>query len=204
MEKEIWKDIKCYEGKYQVSNLSNIKSLNYNNTGKEKILSQFTTKRGYKRVMLYRNGKPKPFLVHRLVAEAFLVNDDPVNKTQINHKDENPNNNKVENLEYCTVKYNNNYGNHKKRLSESQKGRTFTEEHKRKLSENHADFTGTKNPRTKKVQCLNNGMIFDTVTEAAKWSSTHRNCIAKQIKGNQKTAGKNPVTGEKLMWKYID
>lgn len=65
---------------------------------------------------LYKNKVGKPFLIHRLVAKAFIPN--PQNLPQVNHKDENPKNNRVENLEWCTAKYNNNYGTHNKRVAE--------------------------------------------------------------------------------------
>lgn len=65
-------------------------------------------KDGYLKVILYKNGKPKSFQVHRLVASAFIEN--PLNLSEVNHRDENPSNNRVENLEWCTRKYNMNYG----------------------------------------------------------------------------------------------
>ena len=68
---EIWKPIKGYEGLYEVSNFGRIKSLNYNHTGKGKILKQNQIMNGYKLVMLYKDGNGKNYLVHRLVAEAF-------------------------------------------------------------------------------------------------------------------------------------
>lgn len=109
--KEIWKDKKDYEGHYQVSNCGRVKSLNYHRMGFEKILKTYVDKDGYLTVML--NNPRKTFLVHRLVAEAFLPN--PDNLPQVNHKDENKQNNNVENLEWCTVKYNNEYNNGQKR-----------------------------------------------------------------------------------------
>lgn len=121
--KEIWKDIKGYEGLYQVSNTGKVKSLNKiihkNNktvNKKEKILKPIKSNK-YLQVVLYNNKKTKKFYIHRLVAEAFIKN---YNKYPcINHKDENPANNNVENLEYCTQKYNNNYGNHNLKLKET-------------------------------------------------------------------------------------
>lgn len=105
---EEFRDIKGYEGLYQVSNLGRVKSLNYNHTKKEKILKWSKDKDGYLISSLCKEGKHKTFTVHRLVAEAFL--DNPHNYPCINHKDENKTNNNVENLEWCTVKYNVNYG----------------------------------------------------------------------------------------------
>ena len=105
--KEVWKDIQGYEGKYQVSNLGNVKSLNYNNTCKEHLLNQ-TLCRGYMCIHLSKNCIHKWFLVHRLVATAFINNTD--NLPEVNHIDEDKTNNCVSNLEWCDRKYNNNYG----------------------------------------------------------------------------------------------
>ena len=111
---EIWKDIKDYEGFYQVSNLGRIKSLERIVMGrwkpikiKEKILVAVNKKR-YLRVHLSKNNKKKLYSIHRLVAEAFIPN--PNNYNEINHKDENILNNCVDNLEWCSRSYNINYG----------------------------------------------------------------------------------------------
>lgn len=110
--KEIWKDIMGYEDLYQVSNLGRIKSLRQctkHHKEKEYILKPSLANNGYCQVTLYRNPSDKrKFLVHRLVANAFL--DNPNNLPQVNHKDENPTNNRADNLEWCTAKYNNLYG----------------------------------------------------------------------------------------------
>lgn len=104
---EEWREIPGYEN-YMVSNLGRVKSLNYNGTGKEQIMKQHKAAGGYLRIKLFKNKIPKSILVHRLVAMTFIPN--PDNLPQINHKDENPENNCVENLEWCTSKYNINYG----------------------------------------------------------------------------------------------
>ena len=110
--KEIWKDIKDYEGHYQVSNLSRVKSIKF---GKERILKPVTDRHGYSLVGLWKNNKQKTYKVHRLVAEAFIPN--PYNLPQVNHKDENPLNNNVNNLEWCNSKYNCNFGTRIERIS---------------------------------------------------------------------------------------
>lgn len=112
--KEIFKNIEGFEG-YQISNLGNVKSLNYNRTGKEQILKPTKDKDGYLYVSLCKQGKRKCYKIHRLVAQAFL--DNPNNYPIINHRDENPLNNNVTNLEFCTPKYNCNYGSRNEKLS---------------------------------------------------------------------------------------
>lgn len=108
MEEENWKDVFGYEGLYQVSNLGRVKSLGNGKIRKEKILKPTNNGRGYLIVHLSKEGKMKNYRVHRLVASSFIPNDNLL-KTDVNHKDENPANNRVENLEWCTKAYNNNY-----------------------------------------------------------------------------------------------
>lgn len=113
---EIWKDIPGYEGIYVVSNFGKVKSLQRTRKGSygsirivyEKILNHKIDKDGYHIVTLSKEGKTKCIGVHRLVAQAFLPN--IYNFPMINHKDEDPSNNVVDNLEWCTAKYNANYG----------------------------------------------------------------------------------------------
>lgn len=118
---EIWKDIINYEGLYQVSNLGNVRSLNYLRTGEIKLLKQGTNNKGYKCVHLFKNRKGKNYSVHRLVAMAFIPNPDDL--PIVNHKDEDKINNNVNNLEWCTNEYNINYGTAMKRSSENHKGK---------------------------------------------------------------------------------
>lgn len=113
---EIWKEIEGYEGLYQVSNFGNVRSLNYHRTGQTKVLSQSENSMGYLKVNLYKNGKVKTVGVHRLVAEAFIPN--WFGEPEVNHRDENPKNNHIDNLEWCDRKYNNNYGTHNERIAE--------------------------------------------------------------------------------------
>ena len=94
---EIWKDITGYENKYQVSNLGNIRSLNYNNTGKPRNLKQKINRYGYNEVKLSKNNKTKNFLVSTLVAKHFLENKSP-DKEVMHIAD--INDNSINNLKY--------------------------------------------------------------------------------------------------------
>lgn len=145
--KEIWKDIYYidsisgevidYRGYYQVSNLGNVRSLNYR--GKIGIihnLSPAKKESGYLYVHLVKNGQHKNHHVHRLVAYMFIENDDQINKIEVNHINEfEKDNNCVDNLEWCTPKYNHDYGTRAKRQAEKMKGRKRSEESKRKQSD---------------------------------------------------------------------
>lgn len=162
---EIWKDIPEYEGLYQVSNLGRIKSLQ-NYRGKGNILKQ-RIKKGYYTIGLRKNAKRKWYLTHRLVAQAFIPN--PNNLPQINHIDENKLNNNVDNLEWCTVKYNNTYGTRIERVMKSNK------------------------LKKEVVQCDLNGNIigvFESIASASRKTKTDITGISNCINKKSKTANK--------------
>lgn len=113
---EEWKDIKGYEDNYQISSLGRVRSKDrYEymviNDGyrlrRGQLIKGELDKQGYHRVGLWKDAKCRKFLVHRLVAKAFLPNSKkhPI----INHIDEDPMNNRVENLEWCSYSYNSTY-----------------------------------------------------------------------------------------------
>lgn len=170
METEIWKDIEGYEGLYQVSNLGRVKSLKF---GKEKILKPRDNGIGYLKVILFKDGKGKHLYVHRLVAQAFIKN--PENLPQINHKDENPENNFVENLEFCDAKYNSNYGTRNERIIKNRNGKNAS----------------------KKVICVETNIIYHSVREAQRQTGIQNSHITECCKGNRKSAGN-------YHWKYSE
>lgn len=121
---EIWKDIPDYDGLYKISNLGNVKRITKtyfcgNNTKRvlEERLIVGDVARGYRRVELWNNRKHKKYIVHRLVAQAFIPN--PNNKPEIDHIDGNPLNNVVNNLRWCNHQENLNNPITRQRKSEA-------------------------------------------------------------------------------------
>lgn len=114
---ETWKQVDGFNGRYKVSTYGRIKSFAQDKiNGKIKIGN--LDHNGYRTILLY-NGKggKKRYFVHRLVAQAFIPN--PSNLPQVNHMDENKENNRVENLEWCDNDYNINYGTGRERAAMS-------------------------------------------------------------------------------------
>ena len=120
---ETWKPVVGYEGLYEVSDYGRVRSVPHEVPSRNgvrvspgRMRNPFKNKTGYVIINLCKNGIIKNHTIHRLVAEAFLPN--PDNLPQVNHKDENKLNNNLGNLEWCSVKYNNNYGTKNQRVSE--------------------------------------------------------------------------------------
>lgn len=115
MQIELWKEINGYEGYYEVSNLGNIRSMNrkiykidgtYQTYKSRKIKICYNARNNTYEVSLRKNGNKKCFKVHRLVAEAFCYNDDPILKTTVNHIDGDRSNNRADNLEWVSYSEN--------------------------------------------------------------------------------------------------
>lgn len=109
---EIWRNIVGYNGKYQISNMGRVRH-------NETILKPYPNSCGYLRVGLYKEGKHRKELIHRLVANAFI--DNPYNLPVVNHKNEDKEDNRAINLEWVTMKENLNYGSLQDRKSKSLK-----------------------------------------------------------------------------------
>ena len=175
----IFKEIKDFEGLYEIDNNGNVKSIKSGIILKPRI-----NKCGYYYLTLCKNGIQYTKTIHRLVAKAFLPN--PLGLPCVNHRDENKLNNFVwinddgsvdyekSNLEWCTYKYNSNYGTATQRMSAKKRGKKLSEEHKRKLSER---LKGVPNP---KVAEALRGRKHSEETKR-KMSDSQRNNIKKSI-----------------------
>lgn len=132
LEGEIWKDVVGYEGFYLVSNIGRIATLSHNveyvsvydgieikkTFGAKQCLRKLHRgKHGYIECTLRDSKRVKLMKVHRIVAQAFIPN--PNNLPEVNHKNEDKTDNRSENLEWCTQKYNANYGTRNNRLKSS-------------------------------------------------------------------------------------
>lgn len=129
------------------------------------ILSQSISNNGYYRVHLCKDGKAKWYSVHRLVAETFIPN--PDNLPEVNHKDEDKLNNRVDNLEWCNSRYNTNYGTRNKRISK----------------------TNMNSILSRPVRCIETNIIYPSVMEARRQTGIFDTAIGKVCKGERKTAG---------------
>ena len=160
--KEEWKKIIVDDEEYEyyVSNYGRVYSLKTN-----KMLKPRDTSKGYYRVALRKDGKAKDFLVHRLVAIMFIPNDDN-EKIEINHIDENTKNNRVDNLEWCTSKYNVNYGGRTSRQIE------------------------TRMKIGRKIRCIETGIIYENVSDASRKCNLDIGSLCHCLAGRRKTCGK--------------
>lgn len=145
-------DIKGYEGLYGITSCGRVWSYH-----SKKFLKP-RDQRGYHGVILYKNGVPKVFLIHRLVAESYIPN--PENLPFVNHKDEVKTHNYINNLEWCDRKYNANYGTAIQRANEK---------------------------KYKKVQCVETGQIFNSFQEAAEWAGVKPSTLSTYFLRGRKT-----------------
>lgn len=198
MECEIWKDICGFGNKYQVSSCGRVRN---KTTGR--LLKHGLRKNRYIYVTLYErwNGYKRSIPVHRLVAFAFVKNPCPDKYNEVNHKDENPSNNHVSNLEWCDRYYNVHYGTaiarKAKKLSISKKGTRLSEATKRKIASN-PNIVGNTNRRKKLYMLNDKGIVlavFDHSYDAEAATGVNRSNISACCNGRLKHAGP-------YIWKY--
>lgn len=167
MNEEIWKSIEGYNGLYEVSSFGRVRSIGF---GRTRVLKLGKNTCGYFRVQLHKDGEMKKFLVHRLVAEAFV--DNPMNKEQVNYKNEIKTDNRVENLEWMTRKENCNYGTRTERVARAQSKAV--------------------------LQYTKDGVLvkeYPSTQEASRQTGIHRGNIVFCLKCKRKTSGG-------YIWKY--
>ena len=190
---EIWKDIKGYEGLYQVSNLGRIKGVERyrQNHGKlqkveEKIKNIRPKSNGYMVVDLYKDNKQKTVLVHRIVAENFICNHEK--KQTVNHVDGNVKNNNVENLQWATFREQNIHF-YKNNL---------------KSKENIDKAVKAMNEASgRAVICLTTNKTFKCIAEAGRHYNISGSAITRNCKGKSQYCGKLK-NGTPLVWEYLD
>lgn len=153
MQQEIWKDIPGTDGFYQISNLGRVRSFKGHHGVKVRIMKP-NLARGYKCVMIRKKDGFKYLSIHRLVAMAFIPNPDKL--PQVNHKNEIKTDNRVENLEWCTHRYNNTYGTARKRGAEKKR---------------------------KKILCIETGIVYKSGGDASKSMNIEYSRIMKCCNG---------------------
>ena len=177
---EEWRDVVGYEGLYQVSDQGRVKSLartcntkgGSNRTVKERILKPCDNGRGYLYISLSDGtGEHKRHYIHRLVGETFVPN--PLEKEDVNHKDENPSNNHASNLEWLTHKENLNYGMRNERVAKA---------NSKPVAQYTKDCAFIK--------------VWASAAEVKRQLGFNHSNIIQVAKGNRKTAGG-------FIWKYV-
>jgi hypothetical protein len=165
------KSIKGFGGRYKASSDGRIWS-----EKKQSFLTPRTRNDGYQQLTLCHDGARNECYVHRLIAETFIDNIN--NFPQVNHIDENKSNNAVSNLEWCTARYNINWG-----TAPARRRSKWTLEQLRKSARHAGTF------RFKRVVDLTTGISYETAAEASKKSGVNRTSIVSCCKGRYKTAG---------------
>lgn len=183
--KEIWKPINIENfNHYEVSTFGRIRNKN------GLIMKQRLGSNGYLIIDLHSKGISKTFSVHRIVAITFIPN--PNNLTEVNHKDENIQNPRVDNLEWCNKDYNCNYGTRNERLKQAHKGiydgennpmygKVHSKESKNKMSKNHYDCSGKNNPKSRRVIC--NGVLYETMLDCSNFYGINKSTMCCWLKG---------------------
>lgn len=159
---EEWREVLGFDILYEVSNLGRVRtrySEEHGYSNEYTYLKPLDNNKGYLRFNWRQRKHQRTVYLHRLVAEAFC--DNPNMYSEVNHKDEDKNNNRADNLEWCNHKYNSNYGTRNKRTAE--KNRV-------------------------KVQCIETGAIFQSLDEAAEQMGVVKTSISNCLRGRSKSS----------------
>ena len=192
---EIWLDVKGYEGFYQISNLGRVRSVDrfipikFKNGNvilrfyPSKFLKSFHDKDGYVIYDLIKDKKRIHFRFHRLLAEHFIPN--PENKPEVNHINGIKDDNRLENLEWCTKSGNMKHMYNVLGFKGSNYGKHLTAEHKERIAKHHR----------KKVLCVELNREFNSNKEAVEWLGLGDTAVTDAIRRNHKAGGYH--------WKYV-
>ena len=184
---EVWKTVaKTLRREYKVSNKGRVKTINYKSNKREIMLKPRKDLKGYYYITIKIKDKRKNFLVHRLVALAFI--DNPLNKPFIDHINTIKTDNRVQNLRWVTQTENMNNELTRKRISEKHRNKALSEEHKRKIREG-----STTN---KRVLCVETGIKYISASEAGRQLHIDASSIIKSCRGRYEKAGG-------FHWEYI-
>lgn len=183
---KLWRDIKGFEGFYQVSDTGDVRSVDRTiifSDGRErffhgKVLSPSVGNHGYKTIVLKKNGLCRAFTIHRLVANAFIPN--PNGFSEVNHKDEDKLNNFVGNLEWCSHKYNMSYGTKIERMLLNRDSKALAKKHEKPVLSIDPD---------------GNIALYLSVTAGAKTNGLDVSSVSACCRGKYKTCGG-------LIWNY--
>lgn len=203
--KEIWKDIPNYKGYYQVSNFGRVMSLRSYGGNSNRIIKPCGNGTGYLKVILCKNSQQKQYLVHRLVAMAFIPN--PNNYDFVNHKDENKMNNCVENLEWCTKSYNSIYYLNKDERRKEEYGNRFRDKETGELLSPMTKRIPRKHLRKVIQKDMNEKIlrVFKNASEASQETGICMENIVYSCKANdggRKRKGKSVSHG--YIWEFLN
>ena len=175
-ETEVWKDVVDFEGIYQVSSIGRLKSLDRLTSDGRKIKGRIRklkkNNRGYVTASLWKENREYTRLIHRLVAESFIANEDRLE--QVNHINEDKNNNSAANLEWCSNEYNFNHGTRAER----------TTKHKNYINRERPTYEGKR----VKATCTKTGLVIylENMRKGEDYGFDFRS-ISSVCRGKQKT-----------------
>ena len=219
MSDEQWKDVVGLENCYEVSSLGRIRSKernvkitksngsSYNRPMKSKILKDKTNNRGYHQIVLKDlNGNRYDKMIHRMVAEAFIVNPDPENKTTVNHIDGNKDNNTITNLEWATYSEQNQHAYDTGLRDKTKLMKPLSEETKQKMKESSArkGKPALNRKRLMQIDPVSNEVIkiWDCAKDAAEFFNCHYSTLTDVANKKKSKNGSTRILGKGFKWEW--